>query len=42
MSSSPPPKRYLDPKIDFAFKRIFGGHANLFESPALFGWEAGN
>ena len=32
MSSSPPPKRYLDPKIGFAFKRIFGGHANLLKS----------
>ena len=28
----PPPKRYLDPKIGFAFKRIFGGHANLLRS----------
>ena len=31
---SPPPlaKRYLDPKIDLAFKRVFGVHANLLKS----------
>ena len=31
---SPPllPKRYLDPKIDLAFKRVFGEHANLLKS----------
>ena len=32
MSSSPPPIRYLDPKIDLAFKRVFGEHANLLKS----------
>ena len=26
------PKRYLDPKIDLAFKRVFGEHANLLKS----------
>ena len=32
MSPSPLPKRYLDPKIDLAFKRVFGEHANLLKS----------
>lgn len=26
------PKRYLDPKIDLAFKRVFGEHKNLLKS----------
>ena len=26
------PKRYLDPKVDLAFKRVFGEHANLLKS----------
>ena len=30
--SPPLPKRYLDPKIDLAFKRVFGEHANLLKS----------
>lgn len=32
MSPSPLAKRYLDPKIDLAFKRVFGEHANLLKS----------
>ncbi len=31
-SSAAQPKRYLDPKIDLAFKRVFGEHANLLKS----------
>ena len=26
------PSRYLDPKIDLAFKRVFGEHKNLLKS----------
>ena len=26
------PRRYLDPKVDLAFKRVFGDHANLLKS----------
>ena len=32
MSPSPLPKRYFDPKIDMAFKRVFGVHANVLKS----------
>ena len=32
MSPPPLPKRYFDPKIDLAFKRVFGEHANLLKS----------
>ena len=31
-SATARPKRYLDPKIDLAFKRVFGEHANLLKS----------
>jgi hypothetical protein len=29
------PSRYLDPKIDLAFKRVFGEHKDLLKSKAL-------
>ena len=32
MPPPPLPIRYLDPKIDLAFKRVFGEHANLLKS----------
>ncbi len=32
MNTPPLTKRYLDPKIDLAFKRVFGEHANLLKS----------
>jgi predicted transposase/invertase (TIGR01784 family) len=31
-SSAARPKRYLDPKVDLAFKRVFGEHADLLKS----------
>jgi len=32
MTTSTRPIRYLDPKVDMAFKRIFGGHIDLLKS----------
>ena len=32
MSPSPLAKRYFDPKIDMAFRRVFGVHANVLKS----------
>ena len=32
MSPSPLPKRYFNPKIDMAFRRVFGVHANVLKS----------
>ena len=31
-ASAARPRRYLDPKIDLAFKRVFGDHVNLLKS----------